>query len=235
MDRRRNRKNATGSKLGHTKGLSKQGLSKQGLKKYYLISFFGAMTLLFSCAQQNKLITQAQNKPHFQDHIPKNKGALSMQERFAGLLNVHNHIRASHNLPPLKWSKKLANYSLEWANHLGRGKQCQMYHRGGKPPYGENLYLSSAEVWRDQNGREVDRRISPVTIVEVVKSWASEDKWYNYAQNRCQPGKQCGHYTQIVWRDTTEVGCAMKVCPDKSQTWVCSYNPPGNFVGERPY
>jgi len=226
MDRRRNRKNATCSKLE---------FSKQGLKKYYFISFFGAMTLLLSCAQQNKLITHTQNKPQYQDHVPQNKGALSMQERFAGLLDIHNSIRSKHNLPSLKWSEKLANYSLEWANHLGRGNQCKMYHRGGKPPYGENLYLSSAEVWRDQNGREVDRRISPVTIVEVVKSWASEDKWYNYAQNRCQPGKQCGHYTQIVWKETTEVGCAMKVCPDKSQTWVCSYNPPGNFVGERPY
>lgn len=55
--------------------------------------------------------------------------------------------------------------------------------------------------------------------------------------------KQCGHYTQIVWRNTTHVGCATKVCDKNSpfqgftrwQFWVCNYSPPGNFVGQRPY
>ena len=232
MDRRRNKKNATGNKL----------INKIGAKKYIYISYLSAflggtlMLSLLSCTQQGIQVTQSQShNRQYHDHIPKDTPVLNMQQRFAGMLNVHNRARSRHNLPPLKWSKRLANYSLEWANHLGRGNQCQMYHRGGKPPYGENLYISSAEVWRDDRGREVDRKISPVTITEVVNSWASEERFYNYRQNRCQPGQQCGHYTQIVWKDTTEVGCAMKVCPDKSQTWVCSYNPPGNYIGERPY
>ncbi|MCI5145928.1 MAG: SCP-like extracellular, partial [Candidatus Electrothrix sp. AR3] len=39
----------------------------------------------------------------------------------------------------------------------------------------------------------------------------------------------------VVWKETTEVGCAMSVCNDKSQIWVCSYHPAGNVVGKRPY
>lgn len=155
---------------------------------------------------------------------------LSKQELFAGTLSSHNRVRAKHGLSPLRWSDKLAAYSQQWADHLGQSSRCTMRHRSGTPPYGENLFWTSATVWSD-GVRELNR----VTIRDVVKTWADEEAWYNYQRNSCLPGKRCGHYTQIVWKDTTEVGCAMTVCPDKSQTWVCSYNPPGNFTGQRPY
>ncbi len=156
--------------------------------------------------------------------------ALTQKERFTGMLQAHNKVRAKHNVPPLKWSKKLEDYSMQWAKQLSKNNKCDMYHRSGNPPFGENLYRSTAIVWTDGK-----REINPVTIKDVVKAWTDEEKWYNYKTNSCQPGQQCGHYTQAVWKSTTEVGCAMQVCGDKSQTWVCSYNPPGNYVGFRPY
>ena len=74
----------------------------------------------------------------------------------------------------------------------------------------------------------------------VVAMWASEAKSYDYATNGCSG--VCGHYTQVVWRSTTSVGCAIQRCatgsPFGGSTWffaVCNYVPPGNFVGERPY
>lgn len=155
---------------------------------------------------------------------------LTRIERFSGLLESHNKIRAKHNVPPLTWSKKLEDYSMQWAKQLSRGNKCDMYHRTGNTPFGENLYRSSAIVWTDGK-----REVNPVTIKEVVKAWTDEEKWYNYKTNSCRPGALCGHYTQAVWKNTTEVGCAMQVCGDKSQTWVCSYNPPGNYTGVRPY
>lgn len=159
---------------------------------------------------------------------------LTKQQLFSGALDAHNRVRAKHKLQPLKWSDKLAAYSQDWSNHLGKDQSCKMYHRSGTPQYGENLYISSAKIWK-LGQQETSREKNRVTIRDVVKVWTDEERWYNYNSNSCQPGQQCGHYTQVVWRDTTEVGCAVTYCPDKSQTWVCSYNPPGNYVGQRPY
>lgn len=168
-------------------------------------------------------------RKHYPQHKPR-RTVLTNAQRFSGVLEAHNGVRRKHGLQPLTWSAKLANYSKQWTDHLGSGSHCQIRHRSGTPPYGENLYRASALRWSTG-----EREILPVTIRNVVKAWTDEERWYDYNRNRCQPGKQCGHYTQIVWRKTTEVGCALKVCADKSQTWVCSYNPPGNFQGVKPY
>jgi hypothetical protein len=45
----------------------------------------------------------------------------------------------------------------------------------------------------------------------------------------------CGHYTQIIWRNTTEVGCGMATCSNGSEIWVCNYNPPGNYLRQNAY
>ncbi len=177
---------------------------------------------------------QTDYNPPPQVILPKTKAQLTRKQLFAGTLKAHNGVRAKHGLQPLKWSDKLADYSQQWANHLGKGNSCKMYHRSGSPKHGENLYISSPVIWRVGN-KEVSRERNRVTIEDVVKVWTDEERWYNYKNNSCQPGQQCGHYTQIVWRETTEVGCAVKYCGDQSQNWVCSYNPPGNYVGKRPY
>jgi len=132
-------------------------------------------------------------------------------------LQAHNQIRAKVHQRPLKWSKDLENISQTWANKLA--SSCRVYHHRGQLPFGENLFFSS----------------NASSITRAVNTWAAEKKAYNYKQNKCQPGKQCGHYTQIVWKGTTEVGCGTKQCANGSQIWVCSYFPAGNIVGARPF
>jgi pathogenesis-related protein 1 len=151
-----------------------------------------------------------------------------------GILAAHNQLRAALGIAPLRWSGQMQDYAQQWATHLAQGNGCQMQHRShahANPlEAGENLYWASPLRWSD--GRTEVQAISPAA---VAQDWASEAADYNVASNTCRPGAQCGHYTQMVWRTTTEVGCGMAVCPDKGQIWVCSYNPPGNWVGERPY
>ena len=135
----------------------------------------------------------------------------------AEALRAHNQVRAQDRQKPLVWSKDLEQISQEWATQLA--SSCKMYHHQGQIPFGENLFYKSQSA--------------PVS--EAVKSWANEKRFYNYQQNRCQQGQQCGHYTQIVWKGTTDVGCGFSSCSNGAQIWVCSYFPAGNVVGARPF
>jgi pathogenesis-related protein 1 len=154
--------------------------------------------------------------------------ALSMQER-TEILSAHNQLRDKLRLPRLKWSSELASVAKDWVYTLQENYECQMMH-SRIPGLGENLYWGSP-TWYG-SGRRGVQKVSPS---EVVRLWGNERKYYNYDSNRCAFGKVCGHYTQLIWRDTTEVGCAKIICPDKSQVWSCNYNPPGNYRGQRPY
>ncbi|MGB1311972.1 MAG: CAP domain-containing protein, partial [Leucothrix sp.] len=128
-----------------------------------------------------------------------------------GAIQAHNSVRSKHGLEPLVWSTSLTRYAIEWANHLASTNNCNMEHRpnGGtfKQLHGENLYWAGATAWPD--GR---REVQDISIKDAVKAWADEEQDYNYANNSCKPGKQCGHYTQVVWKATKEVGCAYKIC-----------------------
>lgn len=130
------------------------------------------------------------------------------------MLEAHNEVRARVNVPPLAWSDRLAGIARDWAFDLVRSRQ--FYHRPNSR-LGENLFeISGAHA-------------SPG---EVVQNWASEVKEYSYRANSCRG--VCGHYTQLVWRSTKEVGCAV-ARGEGREIWVCNYDPPGNWIGERPY
>jgi len=147
------------------------------------------------------------------------------------IVATHNRWRAKVGVPKLVYSSALAVSSQAWANHLRDSNQCKMRHSVPEGKYGENLFWASATQWSD--GR---RELQTVSAKKVVDSWGSEKADYNYKKNSCLPGKMCGHYTQMVWRTTTEVGCAMAVCVNsQEQIWVCQYQPPGNWVGRKPY
>lgn len=145
----------------------------------------------------------------------------------AGVTERHNFIRAnvspaaSPAVPPLVWSAEVAASAQAYAD------KCKFEHSKGK--YGENLFAST----------------NVVTGAEVVDDWASEVADYSYDANDCADGKACGHYTQVVWRGSERVGCAVTTCTVNSpfgsshggewQNWVCQYDPPGNYVGKKPY
>ena len=140
---------------------------------------------------------------------------IGKQSVLAGdMLDAHNAVRGQLRLPPLVWSDRLTERAQDWANTLLARNQFS--HRPNSP-YGENLFEITG---------------APATSAQVVKAWAGEARDYDYKSNQC--GGVCGHYTQIVWRNTKEVGCAVARGGGR-EVWVCNYNPPGNFIGERPY
>lgn len=146
------------------------------------------------------------------------------------MLAAHNNWRAEVGVGPLSWAPDLAEASLSWAGFLATGNACSMQHSRDRGNVGENLYWASALMW--SNGR---RDVQAVTPEAVVGSWGDEVADYDIQTNACRAGRMCGHYTQVVWRNTREVGCAAQICPNKEQIWVCRYRPAGNWVGQRPY
>ncbi|KDO37905.1 hypothetical protein CISIN_1g039461mg, partial [Citrus sinensis] len=74
-----------------------------------------------------------------------------------------------------------------------------------------------------------------LTGTAAVKLWVDERPKYNYNSNTCVGG-ECRHYTQVVWRNSVRLGCARVKCNNNRGTFViCSYDPPGNVAGKRPY
>ncbi len=147
------------------------------------------------------------------------------------LIAAHNLWRDKVHVPPLKWSVELADFAQSWADHLKQSNACDMRHRNGeerklgKQTTGENL------AWKWQDPKPDSGFL--YTPEEVVDAWGSELKFYAPKSGACKGGV-CGHYTQLVWHNSTEVGCGRASC-GKAEVWVCNYLPAGNYVGEKAY
>ncbi|MEG4799993.1 CAP domain-containing protein [Microcoleus sp. ARI1-B5] len=139
----------------------------------------------------------------------------------AEILTAHNQYRQEVKVSAIKWSSSLAASAQQWANNLASTRSFQHSKSQGK--YGEN-------IWRGTSGA--------YSQTKMVDSWGSEKQYFIANQafpNTCKGGWQkCGHYTQIIWKNTTEVGCGI-ASGGGNDYFVCQYNPPGNYQGQKPY
>ena len=149
------------------------------------------------------------------------------------ITKAHNDLRKKYASPALKYSKALEKVAKKWASKL-QADGCDMVHSHGKVgETGENLFWASAYKTanaKDPKGKWIwHSKLKKVKEQEVVQAWYDEVQWYDYETNSCEEGQMCGHYTQVIWNTTTELGCAAMACDDRSQVWVCEYSPPGNM------
>ncbi|KAK9130184.1 hypothetical protein Sjap_010671 [Stephania japonica] len=168
---------------------------------------FTAHTTLSICLLSLLCINIATNAAQISGYLPLETQFLAPQ----------NAARAVRGMKPLVWDSRVAKYAQGYANR--RRRDCELTHSNG--PYGENIFWGSGKDW---------------SAAEAATAWVSEKRFYKYWSNSCAWGKMCGHYTQIVWRGSKRVGCARAVCDGgKGVFMTCNYDPPGNYVGERPY
>lgn len=157
--------------------------------------------------------------------IAMNTG-LTAQESMAGeILAAHNAYRAELSLPELTWSDSLQAHAQVWANKLAAkgGHSLQHSTIGERPGEGENLWMGTTGYF---------------TYTQMVKMWGDEKQHFQYGTfpNVSKTGNwaQVGHYTQIIWKDTKQVGCA-KATAGGNDILVCRYSPPGNYMGKKVY
>ena len=130
-------------------------------------------------------------------------------------------------LPPVSWDGVLADSVYSYAIRC-QGSNGLLSHNenrstdyqalGGSGYVGENIYGTSGNA----------------TPQGAVTLWMSEAADYDYASGDIG---NAGHYTQIVWRDSVRIGCAIVDCPALTyhNTVICDYAPGGNISGQRPY
>jgi pathogenesis-related protein 1 len=152
-------------------------------------------------------------------------------------VTAHNQARSSTltpppapALPPVTWDPILAdtayNYLLRCvstsADHAlvdhNAGRTTDYAALGGSGYVGENIYASTGTP----------------TPMDAVASWMSEAPQFDYATS---PIGTAGHYTQVVWRASVRIGCAIVNCPSVTyhDTVLCDYAPGGNITNQRPY
>ena len=138
-------------------------------------------------------------------------------------LRAHNAERASLNLPPLAWNCRLAQEAAKWAEALSQQGKLQHASAEIRKGSGENLWMGTAGHW------SVDR---------MVGMFIDERQHYRHGPfpdvSRTGNWSDVGHYSQIIWRDTRELGCAL-VQGREQEVLVCRYFPAGNVMGRTAY
>lgn len=133
------------------------------------------------------------------------------------MVRLHNKERAEVGSAPLKWDEDLAQSAAVYARTLAKFERFE--HDPSNWDEGENLWMGTRNHY---------------SYTQMVGMWSEEKlllprlrRWYDDVES-------VGHYTQMVWKDTSRVGCAIASSP-KWDYLVCRYGPQGNYTGKSPY
>lgn len=139
----------------------------------------------------------------------------------ARLLAIHNRERAATGARPLVWDSALAAASASYGPALERLGKLAHSPAATRPGQGENLWMGTRDAYE---------------LEEMAEGWAAEKSLFRPG---IFPGvsasgnwSDVAHYTQMIWKGTTRVGCAVH----KARKWdylICRYSPHGNVVGQR--
>jgi len=170
--------------------------------------------LFFSCSKENN---------------PDDSSSLS-EEDIVLALKAHNNARKEVGVPNLSWSKTLEAEALKWAKNMVENEKMFHSSNESRPNQGENLSVFFNTV----GGESV---FSSTPALDASNAWYNEINDYTYSEigSDVNANVMIGHYTQMIWSTTTEVGIAVAIS-DTGKVYVAArYSPPGNYIGNRPY
>ena len=189
------------------------------MRKTRLI-FFAALPMLAACGGDGAIVTQAGTVT---EQASGPTGTTNPRALSAVMLREHNAARAAVGVGPLRSDTNLERDALAYAQEMARTGKFEHSTGDSRTGQGENLWVGTSGAY----GFE-----------EMIGYWVDEKRYYRHGTfpDVSSTGKwsDVGHYTQIVWRDTTRVGCA--IATGRERDWlVCRYAPQGNIVGRKAY
>ncbi|WP_234028719.1 CAP domain-containing protein [Pseudoblastomonas halimionae] len=148
--------------------------------------------------------------------LPAARGSADL---VAPIMDLHNRERALFGQNQLAWSPSLAREAQDWADELARRGVLQHAGRTATRGAGENLWMGTAGYYsiEDMIGGFVEekRHFQPGRFPDVSRT----GDWIDV-----------GHYTQMIWPTTQEIGCALATGAGQD-VLVCRYWPAGNWMG----
>lgn len=140
------------------------------------------------------------------------------------VLGMQNDERESLGLAPLEWDAALAADASRYARSMARTGVFAHSNRASRSvPSGENLWMGTrgAYDYETMIGSFLDekrlmRRSGRMPDLSTTGRW-----------------QDVGHYSQIIWRSTRKVGCALGESAQYDYL-VCRYYPAGNVFGQGP-
>ena len=131
------------------------------------------------------------------------------------ILKKHNEIRQLHGSPELTPNTSLNNKAQDYAKQIldSQGKKAFPANTYNDSAVGENVIISSK---KEPN--------------EIFEKWYNEKNSYDFSLNKFQKGT--GHFTQIVWKETKEIGIGLEKDDKNNICCVALYYPGGNVIGE---
>ena len=132
------------------------------------------------------------------------------------LLNRHNLYRSKHQAPSLQRLSSLESIAQSYSRKLvSLGYLVHSSNTLNGEYIGENLYMGYNAGYLGT---------SP------VDSWYEEISKYSFAKSDYIKGT--GHFTQVVWKNSKQLGCGV-ACGSNDYCYVtCNYYPGGNYLGE---
>lgn len=127
----------------------------------------------------------------------------------SAVLNSTNAYRRDHGAANVTWNDTLARFADDYLTKKVTDK-CEFEHSGG--PYGENLAIGYPSAR------------------SAIEAWGDERERYDF--QKATFTEETGHFTQLVWRNTSDVGCGRRLCGTQGWYLVCEYWPRGNVIGE---
>ncbi|KAI8424442.1 hypothetical protein MSG28_002931 [Choristoneura fumiferana] len=129
------------------------------------------------------------------------------------------------------WDEELAEKATRWAESgiFGHNPDRSLGSRRWNL-VGENVHINNLPG-------PPDVPVIP-DIEEALNDWFSEHQNYGFEPYSLTTERPIGHYTQMVWAESTHVGCGISQKRENDVTttlFVCNYGPTGNYLDQVPY